>query len=145
MLKHRIKEKKAVELVWNERKILARVHSPFVVSAAACALPVRGEGRCRRLRLRRRQSLACATVLTLASRGCCGGGQVSLRYALQTPTHLHLVVNVMTGGISPSPSPWRRYRDASVAAGVWSAWLPVLTLNFADTCVCLVQAIWGIT
>ena len=43
--------------------------------------------------------------------------QVSLRYALQTPTHLHLVVNVMTGGASAVHS--------TCAA---AAWLPCLTV-----------------
>ena len=37
MSKKRITEKKAVELVWNERKILARASSPFVVRSCVCA------------------------------------------------------------------------------------------------------------
>ena len=44
MLKQRIKEKKAVELVWNERKILARVQSPFVVRDCAHVMHCRSTG-----------------------------------------------------------------------------------------------------
>lgn len=72
--KKRIKKRKGEAMALNEKQILEKVNSRFVVSAAP-----RGAGR-------------------LGGAGADGGAQVSLAYAYETKDALCLVLTIMNGG-----------------------------------------------